>query len=294
MGHRTNKSRGRPLKPATLALREAITELTGRFDRMTVRQCFYQLETAGLVPKSLGGYKRVQRQVLQMRREELLSWDFIADGTRWQRKPATYRDVDSYVELMARSYRRDLWQGQGLRVEVWLEKDALADVITDVTSKWDVPLMVSRGLSSVTFLHSAAMTAHDAYRLAGVSTFVYTLYDHDAGGERASKQIERDLPGHAPDVPIYVERLAVNEEQIEQWNLPTRPPTKEDPQATKWGNRPAVELDAIDPARLTRLVEEAIERHVDRRAWNVQQAVEREERAGLLALTDGRGRESKE
>jgi hypothetical protein len=36
------------------------------------------------------------------------------------------------------------------------------------------------------------------------------------------------------------------------------------------------------------LVEDAIKRHVDRRQWEIEQAVEAEERKGLLALLDGR------
>lgn len=83
---RTSKSgRGRPLAAKTLAIREAVRELTGVYDRMTVRGIFYQLETLEIVPKSIGGYRSVQAQVLKMRREGLLPWSFVADGTRWQR-----------------------------------------------------------------------------------------------------------------------------------------------------------------------------------------------------------------
>ncbi len=289
-GPRTTNSRGRPLSPKTLEIRDALAALTERFDRMTVRQCFYQLEMAGVVEKTEGGYKQVQRQVLRMRHEDLLAWDFITDGTRWQRKPASYDDVRDYIEQVSRSYCRDLWQGQDVRIEIWLEKDALADVIVEPTRRWDVSLMVSRGQSSVTFLHNAAMFARTAYAHAGVATWIYAMYDHDAGGERAFQAIERQLPEFAPGVPIHVERLAVTEAQIEQWSLPTRPPKAKDPDAKKWGNRPAVELDAIDPVQLTQLVEDAVVRHVDEHAWSVQQAVEREEREGLLALAEGLGR----
>ena len=215
----TTKPRGRPrgsLGETAMAIRDAITNLSERFERMTVRQCFYQVETAGVVEKTEGGYRQVQAQVLKMRREGLLEWSFITDGTRWQRKPASYTDAGDYVETVARGYRRDLWQGQDVRIEVWLEKDALADVVYSATRRWDVSLMVSRGQSSATFLHAAAMEAQDAYEEAGVETYIYALYDHDAGGLRAFSAIERELPTHAPDTPIHFERLAVNEDQIRE------------------------------------------------------------------------------
>ena len=282
---RTRKS-GRPLGLTAVAIRDAVLGLTEAYDRMTVRQVFYALEVQGVVAKTEGGYRQVQQQVLKMRREGLLGWDFITDGTRWMRKPDTWNEVDDYVEHMARGYRRDLWQSQGVRIEIWLEKDALADVIVDVTSRWDVPLMVSRGQSSATFLWNAAKHAERAWELSGVQTVVYALYDHDAGGERAARTIARDLAEHAPSVPIHFERLAVTEQQIAEWSLPTRPAKKSDPEAAKFGDS-AVELDAIPPEKLTGLVEAAITQHVDENAWHVQKVVEEEERRGLRNLLGG-------
>lgn len=283
---RTRKSMGRPLGETALAIRDTVSELTNKYDRMTVRQCFYALEVAGVVEKTEGGYRQVQAQVLRMRREGLLDWGFITDGTRWQRKPDSSDNAGSYIERMARTYRRDLWQGQDVRLEVWLEKDALADVILDATDKWDVPLMVSRGQSSATFLYSAAKTAEEAYKNTGAATYVYTMYDYDAGGERAARTIERELPKYAPAVPIYFDRLAVTEEQIEEWSLPRRPAKKSDPEAAKFGEV-AVELDAISPDKLIQLVEHAIVEHIDAHAWEVEEQVEREERDGLMALAGG-------
>jgi hypothetical protein len=257
---------------------------------MTVRQVFYRLETLGVVAKTEAGYRQVQQQVLKMRRAGLLDWDFIADGTRYQRKPSSWDHIDDFISSMSRSYRRNLWQSQGQRVEVWLEKDALADIVVDVTATWDVPLMVSRGQSSATFLCNAAKAAEAAWHHDGAKTCVYALYDFDAGGQRAARTIAAELPRYAPDTPICFERLAVTEEQIRAWNLPTRPAKRSDPEAAKFGDV-AVELDAIDPAQLTRLVKEAIERHVDEAAWRTEQAVEEEEREGLRSLI-GRGRPS--
>jgi hypothetical protein len=279
--------RGRPkgsVNKATVPLREFILKLPDLYDRATVRQVFYLAEVEGLVAKTESGYRKVQRQVLAMRREDLLPWSFIADGTRWQRKPESFNSAADYLQSFVRGYRRDLWQKHGMRIEIWLEKDALADVIVDVTAEWDVSLMVSRGQSSATFLYNAAQVAAEAWCADGTETFIYTLYDHDAAGLIASETIARDLPEHEPTVPIHFERLAVTPQQIKDWNLPTRP-AKDSRRG--WGNKPAVELDAIPPDRLTQLVEDAITRHVDKRQWEIEQKIEAEEKAGLLSLVEG-------
>lgn len=274
---------GRPLGQKTLAIRDAVIELTDEFEVMTVRQIFYQLVSRGVVPKTEnGGYRPVQTQVLKMRRERLLPWSFIADGTRWIRKPESHDSVEDALKATQRAYRRNLWRSQRVRIEVWLEKDALAGVVSDVTEKWDVALMVSRGTSSATFLYSAAQEAREAWA-HGIETVVYALYDFDAAGKRAARAIHRGLVEHAPDVPIRFERLAVTADQIAEWQLPTRPAKRSDPEAAKFGSE-AVELDAIPPDKLLELVEDAIETHVDIDAWKIEQHYEQSERQLLERL----------
>ena len=56
-----------------MPLREFILGLTA-LDVMTVRQVYYQSEVAALVPKTEAAYRKAQRQVLALRREEKLAW----------------------------------------------------------------------------------------------------------------------------------------------------------------------------------------------------------------------------
>lgn len=280
----TKNRGGRPLGQKTRAIRDAVGQLTSEFDVMTVRQVFYALVSRGVVPKTEnGGYRPVQEQVLRMRKAGLLPWDFIADGTRWQRKPESWESVDDALADMQRHYRRNLWQSQGVRLEVWLEKDALAAIVQQATSVWDVPLMVSRGTSSATFLWSAAQHAIAAAKV-GVRTVVFALYDFDAAGARAARNVEQGLREHAPDAPIEFELIGVTPEQVRAWDLPTRPAKATDPEAHKWGDG-AVELDAIPPNTLIDLVTGAIVDQIDADAWRTEQLVEEDEREHLRRLT---------
>jgi hypothetical protein len=85
---------------------------------------------------------------------------------------------------------------------------------------------------------------------------------------------------------VTVTELAVTAEQIAAWNLPTRPAKQSDPEAKKWGDRPAVELDAIPPDQLKNLVETAILENVDPEQWEIEKTIEAEERAGLRLLAE--------
>jgi hypothetical protein len=137
-------------------------------------------------------------------------------------------------------------------------------VIYPVTSMFDVPLMVARGYASLSFLHSAA----EYISTLTVPAYIYHLGDYDPSGVNAGEKIEETLSELAPDAEIIFERLAVTPDQIRDWNLPTRPTKKSDTRSKNFGAI-SVELDAIDPNRLRRLVQKAIERHLPKRQYEV-------------------------
>ena len=241
---------------------------------MTVRQVFYQATVHEIVEKTEAGYAKVQRTLAELRREGQLPWQWIADNTRWQRKPATYDNLADALEQTSRFYRRSLWKEAPAYVEVWLEKDALSGVIYPITSKYDVPLMVARGYASLSFLHSAA----DQIAHLGKPAYIYHLGDHDPSGVNAGEKIEETLRELAPDAEIYFERLAVLPGQIEEWKLPSRPTKTTDSRAKRFGYSQSVELDAIHPDSLREIVEEAITLHISERELAVVRAAEDSER----------------
>lgn len=139
------------------SIRNALYETLAADNPATVRQVFYRLVSAGVIEKTEVEYKgRVCRLLAEMRRDGSLPFDWIADNTRWMRKPTSFSSPEQALRQTAEFYRRAVWDEQNAYVEVWLEKDALSGVIYDVTAAWDVPLMPTRGYPSLSFLYSAA------------------------------------------------------------------------------------------------------------------------------------------
>src|SRR5262245_14722074 len=148
--------RHRSTKAEVEERREALLAIIDEGKPMTVRQVFYQATVRGLVEKAESGYAKVQVDLTKMRRDGSLPYDWLADNTRWQRKPRTFDSVEHALKATAALYRKNLWRDADSYVEIWLEKDALAGVIYEVTDVFDVPLMVARGYASLSFLYSAA------------------------------------------------------------------------------------------------------------------------------------------
>jgi len=246
---------------------------------MTVRQVFYQATVRGLVEKAESGYAKVQTDLTVMRRAGELPYDWLADNTRWQRKPDTFDSVEDALRETAHFYRKNLWRDADSYVEVWLEKDALAGVIYPVTSMYDVPLMVARGYASLSFLYYAAEYINDL----DVPAYIYHLGDFDPSGVNAGEKIEETLRELAPDADIYFERIAVTPEQIDSWDLPTRPTKASDTRSKNFGNI-SVELDAIEPNRLRSLVQETLEQHLPQDQFAILKAAEESEREIITRL----------
>jgi hypothetical protein len=85
--------RTRATKTEVEARREALLDIVEVGRPMTVRQVFYQATVRGLVEKAESGYAKVQVDLTKMRRDGSLRYDWLADNTRWQRKPRTFDSV---------------------------------------------------------------------------------------------------------------------------------------------------------------------------------------------------------
>ena len=259
--------------------REALYDIVAAMRPMTVRQVFYQATVRGIVEKAETGYAKVQTDLTLMRRAGELPYQWLADNTRWQRKPNTFDSVEEALQETARLYRKNLWADADSYVEIWLEKDALAGVVYPITSMYDVPLMVSRGYASLSFLHSAAECINNLF----LPAYIYHLGDFDPSGVNAGEKIEETLKEMAPDAEIYFERLAVTEEQISAWNLPPRPTKTTDTRSKNFGSI-SVELDAIEPNTLRFIVRQAIELHLPKHQYQVLKAAEESERKLIKRL----------
>jgi hypothetical protein len=270
----------------------AIIEAVRAEHPVTLRGVYYRVVSAGAVEKTEQGYRVVGRQLLKLRRSGEIPYSWITDGTRWITKPETWSDLDEMLADAASSYRRALWHDSADEVAIFTEKDAISGVILPITSKWDVPLGVLRGYSSESFAHSVAqgIIASNAYRSG--TAYVYQLGDHDPSGVGAwadfTEKVTAFINETREDAADYVhfERIAVTEEQIGLYELPTRPTKSSDTRAAKFTGA-SVEVDAIPPSTLREIVEDHITLHVDTEALRLTRIAEESEREILSNMRGG-------
>jgi hypothetical protein len=293
LNRRRKKPRRRATQDEMQQRAEFLLEYAEEQQPVTIRQLYYRASATHLagIGKDENSYGKIQRQVLKLRRAGEMPYEWIADATRWMRKPRSFDDVDEALRTTAALYRKNLWADADSYVEIWLEKDALAGVISPITYLYDVPLMVTRGYTSETFaFESIAQRGGDQ-----TPYYVYALYDFDRSGRDAANSLKEKLERFAAEAGIEVhfillgitERQATSNADLIAGQRPHKRNTAAD---QKWPHDYGVELDAYRPTYLRTLVETAINQHLPQAQLHVLKEAEESERTILKNLIAGRRR----
>ncbi len=266
-------------KPATRRLIDQantiIAEYTAQGYDLTLRQLYYQFVARDLIRNKQSEYKRLGSIINDARLAGLIDWDHITDRTRNLKSLSTWENPEEIIDACASSFRLDLWAGQAVRIEVWIEKEALAGVFERVCNELRVPFFSCRGYTSQSEMWAAAQRLK-RYRRQNQEPIVLHFGDHDPSGIDMSRDI-RDRLALFMGRACRVERLALNMDQIEEHEPPPNPAKTTDSRyqgyIAEYGEE-SWELDALEPDILAGLVRDFVEAERDAEAWTDAEADE--------------------
>jgi hypothetical protein len=271
----------------SLDLIEAMRAAAEAAQPITGRGIGYKLFTAGLTP-SMGvtEMKRVYRLLKEARERGYIPWRWIVDEGRTLEQVSTWADPAAYARCVARSYRRDFWNQQPVRCEVWSEKGTVRGVLQPVLDHYAVGFRVMHGFSGATTIYDVSQDDD------GRELVVLYVGDFDPSGMFMSEQ---DLPARFSKYDgdhVTLKRIALTREHVN--GLPSFPAAdkRKDPRY-KWfcanhGDR-CWELDAMDPNDLRDCVEEAIKELIEPEAWERCEIVNQVEQESLKTVIAGWG-----
>ena len=182
----TGSKKGRGMAQKSLDLIEAMYDAAEAAQPITGRGIGYKLFTAGLIPSmARSEMQRVYRLLKEAREQGVIPWEWIVDETRSLERASTWDDPEEYARSVARSYRRDFWDQQPVRVEVWSEKGTIRGVLAPVLDEYGVGFRVMHGFASATSVHDVADDDD------GRELIALYVGDYDPSGLYMSEQ---DLP----------------------------------------------------------------------------------------------------
>jgi hypothetical protein len=274
----TCSKKGRGMARRSLDLIQAMTTIAEQTHPVTGRGVGYKLFTAGLISSmSRASMQRVYRLLKEARERGAIPWDWIVDETRGFEQTPNWNDPEEFAECAARGYRRDFWNQQPQRCEVWSEKGTVRGILKPVLDTYGVGFRVMHGFSSATVVHDIAIDDDDRPLNA------FYAGDWDPSGMWMS---ECDLPDRLEEYGgdhVKVHRIALIEGQLAR--LPSFPAKRKDPRyrwfIRNYGDQ-SWEIDALDPNELRRCVEAEIKACIaDRDGWERCRQINEAERSSL-------------
>jgi len=171
---------------------------------------------------------------------------------------------------------------QPINIEIWCEKETLNGWLWPICAEYRIDLLPCKGMPSITYLYEASMAA----RRDGRPYRILYVGDDDPTGRKIDPRVERFMTTeHPPDVKwLGIERIAVTQQQRDELNLPTRPPKEKGVKAGIHGKIGCVEVEAIPPAILRRILATKIESYMDMDAFAATREIDRMQRETLAEI----------
>jgi hypothetical protein len=252
----------------------------------SVRHVYYQMTNPRLpqpVEKTQRGYRHVQDRCVKLRRTGRLPYHWISDLSRRGYFVNTFDGAADFLTRMNGLYRADLWRDADVRCEVWCESRSIASVIQRDCNELAVSLYPCGGFSSISFAHEAAMehNANDDSR----PLVVLFIGDYDPAGVLIDVALEAELRRHLDDrIELIFERVAINENQIARYDLPTKPRKEGDRRSQQVFA--TVEAEAMPAHILRDMLRRAIEVLLPENALDVAKVAEESEREHIVRMAN--------
>jgi hypothetical protein len=267
------------------ACNHVLAEYAAQGFTLTVRQLFYQGVARGWWENSQRQYNRLGGIVNDARLAGLISWTAIEDRGRNLMGYDTMTGPTDAVRQAAEGFKLDLWASQPWRPEVWVEKQALEGVIGGICNTLRVDFYATKGYNSQSEQWRAGRR-FKRYIEQGQRPIVFHLGDHDPSGVDMTRD-NRDRLSMFAGVPVTVVRLALNMNQVEQYNPPPNPlkirsdgefsDSRAAAYVEEFGES-SWELDALSPQVISDLIEESVMRLRDETLWDEALAEETNDR----------------
>ena len=236
---------------------------------LTLRQLYYQFVARDFIPNSVKSYKNLGGIIGDARIAGMLDWEAIEDRGR---NLATLTHFDGAKDALTRLagwYHVDMWEGQEYRPEVWIEKDALSGVVAGVCEENDVPYFACKGYTSLSEMWRASLRLR-RWHSGGQRPWIIHFGDHDPSGIDMSRDITERLQ-HTFMANCHFVRAALNMDQIEEYSPPPNPAKVTDSRykvyVKNYGDE-SWELDALDPPKFRRLIEDQLKVMRGDTLWN--------------------------
>lgn len=284
-----------------------IEEYAAQGYTLTLRGLYYQFVSRDYLPQAWAdakgilnrpeSYNKLGNLISDGRMGGLIDWHAIADTSRSSHANQHWVKPSAIIDQARQSYATDKWANQDHYVEVWIEKEALGNIVARACGPLDIRYFACKGYTSQSAMWEASQRL--VRKVAdGKQVHIIHLGDHDPSGIDMSRDIYERLSlfvGHNAEGEdeaieslrkhhVDVLRIALNMDQVTQYNPPPNPAKTTDSRfrdyQSKFGDE-SWELDALEPGTLVELITNKVKEFRNEASWAEAEAIEKKGRATL-------------
>jgi hypothetical protein len=263
---------------------------------LTLRQLYYRFIATDALPESrrdpASGTKNTEKNykwlgslISDARLAGLIDWNHVEDrGREKHGGDSGWGHPRNIIRYGANNYSITHWDGQENYVEIWVEKQAIEDVVARPAGRWNVGYFACKGYVSQSSMHEAALRIREQEDDGKTCTIIH-LGDHDPSGIDMTRDIKDRMYTFGANVDVV--RIALNMDQVEAYDPPPSPAKITDSRARDYieiYGDDSWELDALEPATLESLIEDHITSRLDMDLYDERIQREARERSVLSSM----------
>ena len=291
----------RPTKDSAALLFECQTLLAQYSGSITLRQLFYLLVRDGHIEYSEAAYRKVKNLMINARKSGKVpptTFSYVVPTT----EDTVYGAVDTYIDTCIQDYRIPRTYNQPNHVEIWVEREPHKIFIESLVSEYDIPIYVTGGYSSFSFVFEAARRIEDSAERRGSPRILYFSDLSPASTNMFESQVS-EISNHLSltreEVEAIMLRVCLEPEHVVKFDLPILEIVKPNQKTSLFEGRysdileevglpkvPVVEIESLDPADLSDIVTNVLFSLTDQRVLEEVAILEGKNKSKLGGLNE--------
>jgi hypothetical protein len=241
---------------------------------------FYLLVAGGHLDFSEASYRKVKNLMINARKAGRVPPTTFSDAA-----PApddrVYGDIDRYLRKCLQEYRVPRTYGQPNHIEIWVEREPHRVFISSLVKEYDIPVYVTGGYSSFSFVFESAKRIEQAAERSGSPRVLYFSDLSPASINMFESQVS-EISSHLTltrdEVDAIMLRVGVDPEHAIKFDLPILETVQAGQKTALFEERysdtledlgfprlPIIELEAVNPIDFSEVVSNVLFSLTDQR-----------------------------
>lgn len=259
----------KPTKDSSILLLECQRLVEEYSGSITLRQMFYLLVNSGHVDLNEASYRKIKNLMINARKYGHVPATTFSKEVRLPNE-SMYESAEAYLSSCFNNYRIPRTFNQPNHIEIWVEREPHKIFINSLISEYDIPVYVTGGYSSLSFVFEAARRIEASAERRGSPRILYFSDFSPASINMFESQVS-EVSSHLSltrdEADAIMLRVGLEPEHLVKFGLPVLEELSSNQKTTLFESQysdlleelgypriPVVEIESLNPADFSDII----------------------------------------